>query len=159
MLERSRAASPFYTAEHEAFRDMMRSFVAREIEPFAHDWDEAGEFPRELYVKAANIGLLALGFPEDCGGVPADQFMKIVASQELARAGMRWTRAARLTSALLRGRRSRVVLAPLCRRQVRKAPTRHADDGVNTAIGPREERGISRKPLRGGCRMIPVLPL
>jgi len=87
MLERATARSPFYTAEHEAFRDVMRSFVAREIEPFAHDWDEAGEFPRELYVKAANIGLLALGFPEDCGGVPADQFMKIVASQELARAG------------------------------------------------------------------------
>jgi len=87
MPERARAESPFYTAEHEAFRDVMRRFVAREIEPFAHEWDEAGEFPRELYVKAAEIGLLALGFPEDCGGVPADQFMKIVASQELARAG------------------------------------------------------------------------
>jgi acyl-CoA dehydrogenase len=87
MPERARASSPFYTAEHEAFRDVMRRFVAREIEPFAHEWDEAGEFPRELYVKAAEIGLLALGFPEDCGGVPADQFMKIVASQELARAG------------------------------------------------------------------------
>ncbi len=66
---------------------MMRRFVAREIEPFASEWDEAGEFPRELYAKAAEIGLLALGFPEECGGVPADQFMKIVASQELARAG------------------------------------------------------------------------
>jgi acyl-CoA dehydrogenase len=87
MLERARAQSPFYTAEHEAFRDVMRHFVAREIEPYASAWDEAGEFPRELYVKAANIGLLALGFPEECGGVPADQFMKIVASQELARAG------------------------------------------------------------------------
>jgi len=87
MLERATAQSPFYTAEHEAFRDVMRSFVAREIEPFAHDWDEAGEFPRALYTKAAAIGLLALGFPEECGGVPADQFMKIVASQELARAG------------------------------------------------------------------------
>ncbi len=65
----------------------MRSFVSREIEPYASAWDEAGEFPRELYVKAAGIGLLALGFPEECGGVPADQFMKIVASQELARAG------------------------------------------------------------------------
>jgi len=80
-------ASPFYTAEHEAFRDVMRGFVAREIEPYASAWDEAGEFPRELYTKAAAIGLLALGFPEDCGGVPADQFMKIVASQELARVG------------------------------------------------------------------------
>ena len=79
--------SPFYTAEHEAFREVMRRFVAREIEPNAHQWDEAGEFPRSLYAKAADVGLLGLGFPEEYGGIPADQFMKIVASQELARAG------------------------------------------------------------------------
>src|SRR5690348_18102260 len=87
MLERTRVQSPFYTAEHEAFREVMRRFVEKEIEPHAHEWDEAGEFPRELYRKAAGIGLLALGFPEDVGGVPVDQFMKIVVSQELARAG------------------------------------------------------------------------
>src|SRR5258708_32425869 len=87
MLERTRAQSPFYTAEHEAFREVMRRFVAREIEPFASEWDEAGEFPRELYVKASEIGLLGLGFPEEYGGVAADQFMKIVVSQEMARAG------------------------------------------------------------------------
>src|ERR1700749_2884107 len=79
--------SPFYTAEHVAFREVMRRFVEKELEPFAHEWDEAGEFPRELYEKASEIGLLGLGFPEEFGGVPADQFMKIVASQELARAG------------------------------------------------------------------------
>ena len=79
--------SPFYTAEHEAFREVMRRFVAREIEPYAHQWDEDGEFPRSLYAKAADVGLLGLGFPEEYGGIPADQFMKIVASQELARAG------------------------------------------------------------------------
>ena len=44
MLERTRAQSPFYNADHEAFRDVMRRFVAREIEPYAHEWDEAGEF-------------------------------------------------------------------------------------------------------------------
>src|SRR5258707_10476601 len=87
MLERTRVQSPFYTVEHEAFRDVMRRFVAREIEPHAHEWDEAGEFPRELYRKASEIGLLGLGFPEEYGGVAADQFMKIVVSQELARAG------------------------------------------------------------------------
>ena len=79
--------SPFYTAEHEAWRAVVRRFVENEIEPHAHEWDEAGEFPRELYVKAAAIGLLGLGFPEEYGGTPADQFMKIVTSQELARAG------------------------------------------------------------------------
>jgi acyl-CoA dehydrogenase len=85
--KRLRMTSPFYTAEHEAFREVMRRFVEKEIEPYAHEWDEAGEFPRALYEKAAGIGLLGLGFPEEFGGVPADQFMKIVASQELARAG------------------------------------------------------------------------
>src|SRR4051794_26543280 len=79
--------SPFYTAEHDAFREVMRRFVDKEIAPFAHEWDEAGEFPRALYRKAAEIGLLGLGFPEEYGGIAADQFMKIVASQELARAG------------------------------------------------------------------------
>ena len=79
--------SPFYSAEHEAFRKAVRRFVEREIEPYASAWDEAGEFPRALYAKAADIGLLGLGFPEEYGGIPADQFMKIVASQELARAG------------------------------------------------------------------------
>jgi len=87
MLERTKAQSPFYNADHEAFRDVMRRFVAREIEPYTHEWDEAGEFPRELYAKASEIGLLGLGFPEAYGGTTADQFMKIVASQELARAG------------------------------------------------------------------------
>ncbi|MGJ4913540.1 acyl-CoA dehydrogenase family protein [Bradyrhizobium oligotrophicum] len=79
--------SPFYTVEHEAFRDVIKRFVDKEIAPFASAWDEAGEFPRALYLKAAEIGLLGLGFPEEFGGVPADQFMKIVSSQELARAG------------------------------------------------------------------------
>jgi acyl-CoA dehydrogenase len=77
----------FYGPDHDAFRDVMRRFVAKEIEPYAIAWDEAGEFPRELYEKAAGIGLLGLGFPEEYGGIPTDQFMRIVASQELARAG------------------------------------------------------------------------
>ncbi len=79
--------SPFYTAEHEAFRDALRGFVTREIEPYVEDWDEAGTFPRELYKKAADVGLIPLGYPEQYGGVEADLFYVIVASQELARAG------------------------------------------------------------------------
>jgi alkylation response protein AidB-like acyl-CoA dehydrogenase len=80
-------ASPFYTAEHEAYREVVRRFVEKEIEPYAHEWDEAGSFPRELYEKAAAIGLLGLGFPEQYGGTEVDNFMWIVAVQELARAG------------------------------------------------------------------------
>jgi len=80
-------ASPFYTPEHEAYREVVRRFVQKEIEPYAHEWDEAGSFPRELYRKAADIGLLGLGFPDAYGGTEVDNFMWIVAVQELARAG------------------------------------------------------------------------
>ena len=79
--------SPFYKAEHEAFRQSLRRFVAREIEPYANDWDEAGEFPRELYRKAAAVGYMGLGFPELYGGTEGDRFMRIIAMQEIARAG------------------------------------------------------------------------
>src|SRR6266851_3038690 len=55
-------ASPFYSEAHEAFRATVRRFVATEIEPYAAAWDEAETFPRELYQKAAAIGLLQMGF-------------------------------------------------------------------------------------------------
>ena len=83
-VERS---SPYYTPEHAAFRETVRRFVAREIEPYASEWAEAGEFPRELYKKAAAVGLLQLRFPEEYGGIACDRFYRIVYAQELARAG------------------------------------------------------------------------
>jgi acyl-CoA dehydrogenase len=79
--------SPFYGPEHEAFRATIRRFVERKVEPFATQWDEAGEFPRELYAKAAEVGLIGLGFPAEYGGVECDRFMRIMATQEFARAG------------------------------------------------------------------------
>src|SRR6185295_6195323 len=59
----------------------------REIIPHVTAWDEAGEFPRELYRKAAAAGMLGMGFPEEYGGTPADYFFRIVSAEEFARAG------------------------------------------------------------------------
>src|SRR5258708_22936231 len=78
-------ASPFYTEEHEAFRSTVRRFVEREIMPHVDQWDEAEEFPRELYRKAAAAGLLQLGFPEEYGGGPTDPFFCIIQAEEMAR--------------------------------------------------------------------------
>jgi acyl-CoA dehydrogenase len=83
----NRPQSPYYSEQHEAFRATMRRFVDKEIAPFVDEWDEAGGFPKELYRKAADVGLLGLGFPEEYGGLPTDRFFSIIASQELARAG------------------------------------------------------------------------
>ena len=60
----------------------------RRSRPHVADWDEAGGFPRELYARAADVGLLGLGFPEEYGGLPGvDYFHRLVASLELAQAG------------------------------------------------------------------------
>jgi acyl-CoA dehydrogenase len=83
----NRRANPYYSDEHEAFRDSVRRFVAAEIEPYASEWDEAGTFPRELYQKAAEIGIMAVGYAEEYGGVPGDLFYQNVIHQELARPG------------------------------------------------------------------------
>lgn len=67
-----------FSPEHEAFRRSVRAFVEREIAPHVNDWDEAGSFPRELYRKAAEVGIIGLGYPEALGGTPADLFYAIV---------------------------------------------------------------------------------
>ena len=78
--------SPFYTEEHEAWRRTLRRWVDNEIAPFVNEWDEAETFPRELYAKASEVGLLRLGFPEEYGGIPdKDPFLSIISTEELNR--------------------------------------------------------------------------
>lgn len=80
-----------WTPAHEDFRQTVRRFVAREILPHVNDWDEQAEqghyFPRELYRQAADIGLLAIGYPEALGGIAADHLYRVIATEEIARAG------------------------------------------------------------------------
>lgn len=80
-------SSPYYSPEHESFREMFRKWVQVEVEPYVTEWDEAGTFPRDLYRKAGDVGLLGIGFPEAFGGSETDLFYTIIAAQELARAG------------------------------------------------------------------------
>lgn len=78
----------YYNADHLAWRDTLRRFVDTEVAPHVDEWEEAGHFPREMYKKAAAIGLLQLGYPEEYGGIPvADPFMAVVTALEQARAG------------------------------------------------------------------------
>jgi acyl-CoA dehydrogenase len=74
-------------AARDAFRASVRRFVEREVAPHVATWDEAGTFPRELYAKAADAGLLSLGYPEHLGGTPASMAWRLVVNDEVARAG------------------------------------------------------------------------
>jgi acyl-CoA dehydrogenase len=80
--------SPYYTEDHEAFRAQVRKFVEKECAPYIEQWEKAEELPRELHKKAAQAGILGLGFPEDCGGLGIDDpFYAIAMTDELLRAG------------------------------------------------------------------------
>lgn len=82
------AKSPFYNEDHEEFRTQVKRFVEREIVPHIDAWENAETLPRELHKKAADAGLLQIGFPESCGGVEVpDLYYMIVLTEELARAG------------------------------------------------------------------------
>ena len=77
------AKSPFYNEDHEGFRTQVRRFVEREIVPHVDAWETAEQLPRELHKKAADAGLLQIGFPESCGGVEVpDLFYMIVLTEE-----------------------------------------------------------------------------
>ena len=78
---------PPFTEEHEALRESLRSFVEREIRPFAPEWEEAREFPLELYKRMGELGFLGLGYPEEYGGQGGNTMHEAVFAEEMARAG------------------------------------------------------------------------
>lgn len=78
-----------YEAEHLAFAESFRSFVAKEISPHYLDWETAGIAPRELYVAAGRHGFLGMAIPEQYGGGGSSDFrFNAVIAEELARAGI-----------------------------------------------------------------------
>lgn len=95
----SQISSPFYNEDHEAFRAVVRQFTEKEITPNAHEWDLAGEVPRELYNKAGAIGFFGDGFEAEYGGHgQRDALMRLVLMQEVAQSGSGGTVAALLSN-------------------------------------------------------------
>jgi acyl-CoA dehydrogenase len=78
---------PPFTQEHEALRESIRAFVEREIRPHAPAWEEAEEFPRELFTRMGELGFLGLKYPERYGGQGGDHMHDAVLSEEMARCG------------------------------------------------------------------------
>ena len=73
--------------EVEALTYLVTRFASREVAPHVAQWDAAGEFPRDLYTRAAQLGLLGLGYPEDLGGTPASHRMRNAVTLPMARYG------------------------------------------------------------------------
>ncbi len=56
-----------------ALTQTVQRFATTEVAPYVTAWDAAGEFPRALYERTAELGLLGLGYPESLGGSDEDE--------------------------------------------------------------------------------------
>ncbi len=63
---------PYFTEEHELIRQTVRRFCREEIAPHAEAWDLAGIFPRELFRRAADLGLFGIRIDPEWGGSGLD---------------------------------------------------------------------------------------
>ncbi len=73
-----------FTPEQEDFRQLVRAFLAKEVEPHYTEWEEAGHVPRELYRRLGELGIIGLSVPEEFGGGGQDDYRFNVVLQEEA---------------------------------------------------------------------------
>ena len=72
--------------EQKEVQTLARDFARAEIEPHAAEWDREHRFPRELFVKLAELGLMGTCVPEEYGGAGTDFLSYILVLEELSRA-------------------------------------------------------------------------
>jgi butyryl-CoA dehydrogenase len=74
------------TQDQQEIQALTRDFARAEIDPNAAGWDRNHEFPRDLFVKLAELGLMGACVPEEYGGAGADFLSYILVLEELSRA-------------------------------------------------------------------------
>ncbi len=74
------------TKEQRIVQDMVRNFARSEIAPHAASWDKTSTFPKDVFIKMGELGLLGLPFPEEYGGAGADTITYAIAVEEIGKA-------------------------------------------------------------------------
>lgn len=75
------------TPERDALRKTVRAFAEREVLPYADEWERTGQLPRDLHRKAADVGLLGVGFDESVGGDGGDAADALIVCEEIHQSG------------------------------------------------------------------------
>ncbi|MFQ5381859.1 MAG: acyl-CoA dehydrogenase family protein [Dehalococcoidia bacterium] len=75
-----------FTAEHNIFRQTVRAFVEKELNPNVDEWEEAGIFPaHDVFRRAGELGLLGIEYDPEYGGGGADHWYTVILGEELGR--------------------------------------------------------------------------
>ncbi|MDB5941366.1 MAG: putative Long chain acyl-CoA dehydrogenase [Ramlibacter sp.] len=76
--------SIYTTPDHELLRDQVARFIAREVEPHAAAWEEAGCVPRDVLRRMGGAGLFGLMYESEYGGAQADAMTNLVFAEALS---------------------------------------------------------------------------
>lgn len=75
-----------HTAEHNAFRELVRSFVEREVNPQVESWEREGEMPlHDLFRQMASLGMMGLTYDPAYGGQGAEHRFTMILAEEFGR--------------------------------------------------------------------------
>jgi acyl-CoA dehydrogenase len=72
---------------HEMFRQAVRAFVQKEVEPHVEEWEQAGQIPKSIWPRMGALGFLGVEYDERYGGAGADFVSTMVLCEEMARSG------------------------------------------------------------------------
>jgi len=75
-----------FEPHHEMFRQAVRAFVQKEVEPHVEEWEQAGEIPKSIWPRMGALGFLGVEYDEKYGGAGADVLTTAVLCEEMARA-------------------------------------------------------------------------
>ena len=73
------------TQDHENLRHTIRDFAEKELRPVAAEIDRKNEIPRDLLTRIAKLGVSAITYKEEYGGLGGDLLSMVIAIEELAR--------------------------------------------------------------------------
>ena len=74
-----------FNGQHEMFRQAVRSFVEKEVEPHVEEWEQAGQIPKSIWPRMGALGFLGVEYGEKYGGGGADFLTTAVLCEEAAR--------------------------------------------------------------------------
>jgi butyryl-CoA dehydrogenase len=71
--------------EHQLIKKTMRDFAEKEIGPRAEEIDASDQFPRDIFQRMAEMGILGIPFAEAYEGAGADYLSLLITLEEIAR--------------------------------------------------------------------------
>jgi len=74
-----------FEPHHDMFRQAVRTFVQKEVEPHIEEWEQAGEIPKSIWPRMGALGFLGVEYDERYGGAGADVLTTAVLCEEMAR--------------------------------------------------------------------------